>query len=142
MQAIFEDIKHVMARSSPAELRKFGLTVGLVLGALGGFLFWKHSSAAPYFAGVAAALIGFGLVAPRLLKPVYIAWMSLAVVLGFIMTRVILTVLFSLVFVPAGVVMRILRKDPLKQRYDPQAQTYWVPRERTPYAPEQTEKQF
>jgi len=142
MKAIFEDIQHVLARAHKKELRKFGITVGAVFAVLGGVLFWKHSALAPYLSAVAALLIMIGLALPRLLRPLYIAWMSLAVVLGFFMSRLILTVLFGVVFVPAGMVMRLLHKDPLRQRFDSQAHSYWMPRKRKAYTPEQTEKQY
>jgi hypothetical protein len=69
-----------------------------------------------------------GGIMPTALVPAYRAWMWLADVLGWINTRVILGVVFYAVFTPVGFVMRLLRHDPLRRRYEPLASTYRVVR--------------
>jgi hypothetical protein len=66
-----------------------------------------------------------------LLRPLYYAWMMLAVLLGFVMTRVILFLVFALVVTPIGIVMRLLGRDPLKKQSDASLTTYWIPRDTT-----------
>ncbi|NUO82084.1 hypothetical protein HUU05_18590 [candidate division KSB1 bacterium] len=72
----------------------------------------------------------------------YRGWMALAVAMGFVMTRVILTVLFYGMFTPIALVMKLLRKDPLHERFDKQAETYWVKREPHTYEPQSSERMF
>ena len=110
------------------QLRSFGVLVGGVLLAIGAFLYWRASGAAPIVTGVGALLVLTGLVVPRVLKPVYIPWMALAVLLGFVMTRVILTVVFVVLFVPIGLIMRLVGRDPLSRKIDREADTYWKQR--------------
>ncbi|MEQ9103886.1 MAG: SxtJ family membrane protein [Rhodothermales bacterium] len=66
---------------------------------------------------------------PGLLRPIHRSWMMLAVLLGFVMTRVILFIVFALVVTPIGIFMRLLGKDPLKKRPDATLATYWIPKE-------------
>ncbi len=66
---------------------------------------------------------------PVLLRPIHRAWMMLAVLLGFVMTRVILFIVFALVVTPIGIVMRLLERDPLNKHPDPTLATYWTPKE-------------
>lgn len=129
-------------RATTKEARKFGLTIGLFLLALSGFLFWKGrpSSQAVALAGGAFALLG--LAAPILLKPIYKVWMTFAVVMGFIMTRVILSVLFYAIFTPVSVVARLLGRDLLGERLDDGAATYWVRRPSEPFDPKSSERMF
>ena len=61
------------------------------------------------------------------LKPLQKAWMALAGVLGFIVSHIILTVLFYCVFTPIGLIARIFRADLLDKRLDSRAATYWKP---------------
>lgn len=66
---------------------------------------------------------------PGLLRPLLRAWMMLAVLLGFVMTRVILFIVFALVVTPIGIIMRLLGKDPLNKRPDASMPTYWIRKE-------------
>jgi len=68
--------------------------------------------------------------------------MSLAVVLGFIMTRLLLTIIYYLVFAPANLILRLVGKDLLKQKQKANRSTYWIERESKTYQPRDAEKQY
>lgn len=113
---------------SPRALRRFGLVVGGVLLVVAGVIVWRHGAPGPAawtLAAVGTPLVVVGLARPTLLHPVYVAWMSLALVLGFVMTRVVLTLVFFLVVTPIGLVFRVLGKDLLHRRPDDALPTYW-----------------
>jgi len=76
------------------------------------------------------------------LGPVERVWMKLAGYLGWFMTRVILGLVFLLVFTPAGLIMRVLGKDPLKLRFDRRAASYWELRKDQDRSPERMERMF
>ncbi len=137
-----EEIKTVLNISDKKELKKFGYVIGIALGLLALLLFWKDKSAAIYFAYIGGSIFFLGIVYPIALKPLYISWMSFAVVLGFFMTRLILSLLFIVIFTPAGIVIRLLGKDPLNQKIEKQKSSYWLKRDRKPYDPDSTEKQY
>ncbi|NNF58285.1 MAG: hypothetical protein HKN04_08585 [Rhodothermaceae bacterium] len=119
--------------TSRRALRSFGLVVGGVLLALGAFALWRRGWALTLLPsallGVGGTLGVLGLLAPALLRPVYRVWMTLAVVLGFIMTRVLLSVLFMLVITPIGWIRRTVSQSPILTRPNPDAKSYWIPRE-------------
>ncbi|TAL02048.1 MAG: hypothetical protein EPO07_07705 [Verrucomicrobia bacterium] len=135
-----DDLRELKA--GPRELRKFGLTVGGVLAALALLFLFRHKVRAPYFLWPGIFLLVFGVVAPRLLKWIYLAWMTLAIVLGFVVSHVLLTLLFFLVITPVGLVARLSGKDFLSLKLDRAAKSYWIPRSRTPKRPEDYERQF
>jgi hypothetical protein len=137
---IREDIKQL--KTSPHELRKFGLVVGGVFAALGLLFLWRHPGRTPYFLIPGGTLMLLGLVLPRALKWVYIAWMSVAFVLGFVMAHVILTLLFFLVITPMGLVARLMGKDFLSLKLDCAAKSYWIPRPPKPKSAAEYERQF
>ena len=118
---------------SPRALRSFGLVVGGVFLAIAAALAWRNgwalSGLAWVLIGVGGALVGGGALMPAALRPVHRVWMGLAFALGFVMTRVILTLTFALVFVPVGAVLRAMGKDLLRRRLDPEAESYWIPRD-------------
>jgi hypothetical protein len=113
---------------TPRDLRRFGWMVGGVFTALGVWFGLRHFASSPYLLGIGLALIAFGWVYPRALKPVYLGWMALALVLGLVVSHVILTLFFFLVLTPVGLLARLLGKDFLRLRLDRQARTYWLKR--------------
>ena len=138
--SLFEEIKNI--KSGRVELRKFGITMGIVFGLLGGLFFWREKPHYFYLFILAAFFLFFGLVLPTLLKPVHKIWMGLALVLGSIMTRVILSVLFYLVITPLGLISKLSGKDFLDLKFDRSASSYWIQRKKVVFEQANYEKQF
>lgn len=109
------------------QLRKFGLTMGFAFLLLGGIAWWRDAGIAPYLLGIGGAFALLGLVVPRALGPVEFLWMKLALVLSYVMTRVILTLAFYLAIMPMGFLLRLMGKDLLSRRIDRSGTSYWVP---------------
>ncbi len=125
------------------ELRKFGLLVGGVFAALGILSLARHKPFYPWLLAPGLALMILGLILPRLLRLIYIAWMSFAIVLGFIVSSVLLILLFVLVMTPIGLVARLVGKDFLRLKLDPSASTYWITRLKQPERPKsEYERQY
>ena len=123
---ILDEIKEL--KTGPRELRKFGLLVGGVCAALGLLYVLRGKHIYPWFLYPGLVLLVFGATLPQALRHVYIVWMSLAVVLGFIVSNVLLTVFFFIVITPIGLVARLSGKDFLRLKLDRNAPTYWMPR--------------
>ena len=107
-------------------LRNFGLLFFVVLGAMGGLSYWKGGSNWRWFIGGSGLCLILGLFLPFLLKPFYKVWMIFAFLLGWVMTRIIVTLTFFLIFTPVGFVLRILGKDLLNEKIDRSVSTYWL----------------
>lgn len=118
-------------KTDPATLRKFGLMVGAVFAGLGTWFWWRHRPVYPFFLVPAAPLLVFGAFAPTLLKEVYRVWMTIALVMGLVMSTMILTLFYYVVVTPIGLVARLAGKDFLARRLQPEANTYWIKRDRS-----------
>lgn len=129
-------------KETKKDLRKFGLTVGSVIAVIGIVLFYFEKSSAVYFAVIGGILIFLGVLFPRLLKQLNKFWMGLAIVLGFIMTRIILTTLFYIVITPIGFIAKIFGKKFMILKYDTSAETYWEKRSIIQKKPIDYERQF
>src|SRR5216683_5454437 len=108
-----EDLKRAAEIRSSSD-RNFGLTFALVLAAVGlwplhagGRLRWPALAVAGVFLFVALAR-------PDWLRLLNRAWTMLGLLLGRIVNPIVTAILFFLVFVPAGVISRLLGKDPLR----------------------------
>jgi hypothetical protein len=95
-----------------------------------------------YFLSIGAMLVALGLAIPELLFPLQKLWMGIAVILGFIMTRVILSFLYYIIITIIGLVAKIFRKDFLDSNFSIKKESYWNYRESKEYEKTQTEQQF
>src|SRR5437868_11089347 len=91
-------------------LRRFVLMVGAVILILGLIMLWRHRAAAWPLISLGTALVLLGSLAPSILKRVHSVWMILALMLGWVATRVLLTIVFYFVVTPVGLLQRLLRK--------------------------------
>ena len=137
---IFEEFKKI--KHGRAELKKFGITIVIVLGLLGGLLLWKAKWYYFYLFLFSAVFIISGYTIPFLLKPIYMGWMTLAVIMGWVMTRIILMFLFYLVVTPIALLARVTGYIFLETKFDKKCNSYWFPQNPTSSNKENYEKQF
>ncbi len=137
---ISEEIKNLDI--SLKKVREFGLLVGGVFLALGALLAWRGRPNAPVFFAFGGFLVLFGLARPALLRPLYRLWMTLAILMGWFMSRVLLTVLFYMAITPIGIWIRLSGKDLLDLRFKDGLSSYWKLRQDGGGRKEDCEKQF
>lgn len=126
---------------SPRALKRFGLTVGPVILLLGAIFLWRHRGAGWPLLSIGTVLVLAARLAPVTLKWVHGPWMIAALALGWIMTRIILTIVFFLVVTPIGLLQRLFGKRAIEVDFRADAASYWQARTARP-APEDYEKQF
>jgi Saxitoxin biosynthesis operon protein SxtJ len=118
---------------TPKQLRSFGLLVGAIFAVIGLWpALWQHQEPLLWALVLAGLLIVPALVFPRSLRRVYQAWMALGAGMGWINTRIILSVLFYGLMTPMGLLMRLRGKDPMRRRWEPAVETYRVMRQPRP----------
>ena len=87
--------------------------------------FRSHNSNAAFTVGIFALVVGVpGLFFPRVLKPIFVGWMILAFPIGWLVSHVILFLIYWSVFVPIGFILRRMGHDPLRLR-KPAGDSYW-----------------
>ena len=116
------------ADASIRELREFGLIAGALFVALFGLLFpWMRHHAHPIWPfALGGFLIAAGAAYPRILRWPFRGWIFLGAILGWVNSRIILSLLFYLVVTPMGFVMRLLGRDPMNRKREPQTESYRV----------------
>ena len=120
---MLEEIKNIKGEKS--DLRKFGITVGIILMIIAGFLFWKEKESFQILLTFGVTLCILGIAIPFILKPIYWVWMIFATILGWIMTRVILSLLFYMILTPIGLISRLFGKQFLELKWNKTDSTYW-----------------
>ena len=120
-------------KSSTEELKKFGITIGGIILSVSFFVLWKHSwntMTVLIFSSVGIVLLLSGILFPDKLKLIYFYWMSFALLLGSIVSRCILSILFFIILTPITFLAKIISKKFFIQYRDTALKTYWIVRDR------------
>jgi len=113
------------------QLRKFGLVFAAIMLLVALVSLWRgrDSLVMPFFA-VSGSFFLVSLVRPVLLVPLYCGMLKLSGYMGWVNTRILLIIVYYLVFTPIALVFKLIGKDPLARRFDREAPTYWKQRDR------------
>ena len=136
---MIEEIKNI--RLANKDLKNFGLIIGIILSLFGLFLIYKRISYFIYFVIVGLIFASLSFIAPKILKPIYKVWMTFAVIIGWIMTRLILSVLFYTIITGIAIFTRIIGKDFLNLKIN-NKESYWNSRDKEYELNQDYEKQF
>ena len=115
------------------ELRQFGLLVGAVFTVIGLWpLVFRGEPVRLWATGIGGLLIACGGILPQLLAPIYTGWMWIGHILGWINTRILLSIVFYGLVTPIGLVCRLMGKDTMRQAFAASSTTYRVSRSPRP----------
>lgn len=97
---------------------------------------------AAYLGIIALTVEAVSLLKPILLKPIFTAFSAFGKIMGWINSKILLTIIFYALITPISFLMKLLRKDLLQQKIDKNASTYWNERKPKEFAPAHYENQF
>ncbi len=122
------------------QLRSFGWICLVAFGALGAWLRYRQTLFGFEFrpetattvawtlwsiAGVSALL---ALLAPRALRPLHVLLTAISLPIGLVISHVLMALLYYGLFTPLALIFRIIGRDALDRRFEPEAATYWTKR--------------
>ena len=112
--------------------RNFGFTMAGALCLLGFLHVWRAGGVVWLWFGAAGVFLLLGLTVPGVLRPILIVWLKLAEKLNAIVTHVLLAMVFFCMIVPGRAMVWLVGFDPLKRKWEPEAETYWEEPEEQP----------
>ncbi len=120
-------------KPSRSKLREFAVIWLVAFSLIAALLAWKMgcfsgagSWRIPVFLWALAVLVGItGIILPGAVRPVYIAWMGIAFPIGWLLSHVLLALIYYGLFTLIAAVFRLLGRDSLKRKFDQAAATYW-----------------
>ena len=125
------------------DIRVFGIAMGVVTGAIGAWQLYRgRPTAGTILLAVSGYFLAGGLLFRPLIAPFYGPWMLFGKAMGFVMTRVLLTLFFIVGVTPFGIVRKLFRKDGLDRRLHPDADSYYSLRVKKVTPPDRYERQF
>jgi hypothetical protein len=122
--------------------RSFGLVLAGAFTVIGLWPLVRGAGGRWWSLGLAIAFLGFALLWPAGLRPLNYLWFKLGLALHRLVSPLVLGGIFFGTVTPLALVMRALGKDPLRLRLDPDAPSYWIPREPPGPPPDTMPRQF
>ncbi|MGE3803222.1 MAG: SxtJ family membrane protein [Gemmataceae bacterium] len=110
-------------------LRQFAALCLLIFGALAGWQAWRGNT--PLAVALLVLALGLGptgLLWPSAVKPVFVGWMLLARPVGWLVSHLLLAILYHALFTPLGLFFRLIGRDRLQRQLRPELPSYWEPR--------------
>ena len=104
-------------------------------------LLWRRHHSVPLsgaLAGAAALVALTGLAVPGVARALFVGAMYATFPIAWVVSHVLMAVIYYLVFTPVGLIGRLVGYDPMRARFDRAARSYWIERE----APGGTERYF
>lgn len=114
--------------------RSFGILLSIVFLIIGLKPLLARQSLRGWCVAFSGLCLVVALVRPGVFKKANQLWIQLGMLLSRLVNPLIMGLLFVLVVVPTGLLLRLLGKDPLRLRFDTTLQSYWI--ERNPPGPE------
>jgi uncharacterized membrane protein len=131
IQDIREEMRAAWKEPSSRDLNVLALLFLVIPSVIGSYTaFWKGSSNG-YVWIAAGIVLALSRIIPPLFRGIYRVWFGFSIVLGFFVSRLILTMVFWFIITPMALIMRVIGKDPMERKFDPNAGSYWRGREPT-----------
>jgi hypothetical protein len=112
---------------SKRELAWVGALFALFFGLIGAISYWRFHAPERAFVfwavGVGLCLLYYAV--PPIRRSLYIGWMYAAYPIGWTISHLLLGITYYLVLTPIGLIMRLVRKDPLQRRFESETESYW-----------------
>jgi hypothetical protein len=109
------------------ELRKFGLLVGGIFAIIGIWpLGFRGEPLRLWALILGGILIVLGALIPQVLAPIHKGWMLVGNVLGWVNTRILLSIVFYGLVTPIGLLFRLIGKDALRRAFAEESSTYRI----------------
>ena len=129
---------------SKRQLNQFGFVWLGFLTLFGVMAWWKFGrpdvAKGLWVAAVAVPVVGW--LVPAFMRLVFLGMSYLAWPIGFVVSHVILGLVYYLVLTPVGLVMRLVGYDPMRRRFDREAASYWIARDPSGVDPRRYFRQF
>jgi hypothetical protein len=122
--------------------RSFGFVFAVVFAIIGLFPLLFGGGVRTWALAVAAVFAAIALAFPAALAPLNRIWLKFGLLLHRVVNPIMLGIMFYAVITPTGLIMRAFGKDPLRLRFEKNADTYWIARTPPGPAPESLRDQF
>jgi hypothetical protein len=122
--------------------RTFGLIFAGIFAIIALFpVIWGHETR-QWAAIIGGVFLIVSLVYPKLLTPLNKLWAKFGQLMHKITNPLIMGIVFFLTVLPTGIILRLFGKDPMQRKFDAEAESYWIVREKSKIDATSFDQQF
>jgi hypothetical protein len=112
------------------QLRQFAVLFLIFIGGLGTILYFKGKPliVSEILWNLSWIVCLAGVIYPPLVRPVYVVMMAVALPIGFVVSTILMLVIYYLIVTPIGLVMRLFGYDPMRMRPAAGTESFWIER--------------
>jgi hypothetical protein len=122
--------------------RSFGIVMALAFAVVSLLNAWHSGRLWPWTGGLATLLLAAGWLRPAVLHPLNLIWLRFGLLLHRVVNPIVMALLFYGTVLPTGIVMRMMGRDLLRLKREPDADSYWIVRQPPGPSPETMKDQF
>jgi hypothetical protein len=116
-----------LSEERTAKVREFAQIMTIACLLFAGWGLWREREGALWLLIGGFWIFAAGVFAPRVLSPFERAWMWFGAKLSMVATPIAMGIIYFFVITPMALVLRLMRKDILSLRFEPEKGSYWVP---------------
>lgn len=105
--------------------KSFGIVFSIIFMIIALYPLFINSSINLTFLTISIIFIILSFVFPSIFKYPNLIWFKFGRLLGFIISPIILSIVYLSVIMPIGIIFKIIKKDPLEKLFDSNQKTYW-----------------
>lgn len=121
-----------MKNIKDSDLKTFALIWSFIFLVVGLWPLLNDESVRVWGLVIALIFITIAFIKPSILSGFYKVWVRFGEIIGGVISKVIMIILFYGMFTPVALVLKLLGKDLLNKKIDKNASSYWVNREMQP----------
>ena len=110
--------------------KSFGIVFFIVFIIIGLYPLLNNEEIRVWSISLSLIFLILGFLNSNLLTPLNKAWIKFGILLGNIISPLVLGIIFFLVVLPTGLLMRLFRKNFLGLKFDKKLKSYWINKEK------------
>jgi hypothetical protein len=87
-----------------------------------------HQRLGAMVAALALVIGAIGLIRPPLVRWIFVGWMVLAFPIGWVISQLMLLLMYYLILTPVAIVFRVIGRDTLLRKRNKERASYWLPK--------------
>ena len=119
-----------MSNNLKSSNKSFGIVFFIVFLIIGLYPLLNNEDTRVWSIILSLIFLILGFLNSNLLTPLNKAWIRFGILLGNIISPVVLGIIFFLVVLPTGLVMRLFKKNFLGLKFDKKLKSYWINKEK------------
>ena len=137
---MLNEIKNI--NYNKTQIRNFGIILSIIFLFFNLFFYLVGKNISNPLLILTPTMLLISLYLPTLIKPIYSIWMLLAIIIGWIMTRIILIIMYYIILTPISLISRLFRKQFLDLNWSNTKSSFWNLKNKNKFNKSDYENQF